>query len=128
MASLKVVCQARSACVVDAWAGKIKEEMLETATFSATGTEVSFIVVPQSTDAVTLTFSVNGNSCSYSLNDLLEQLGGDVQDTLRGGCRLTLNLKLIKGGTDMIVVDDAVIGAWEEQGSVDGEITIKHIS
>lgn len=124
LASLQVSCQARSACVIDALAGNIEEVKDKVATFSANGKQVSFILVPQRTDMVTLTFSINDKSCSYQLNNLLAQLE-NPQDELKGGCRLILNLNLVKEGTDLIIVEDATIGAWEEQGSIDGEITLE---
>ena len=85
-----------------------------------TGTMASFCLVPQPTADVTLKITVGGEVKTMLLSDLLQQLGTS-QLNLKGGAKSTITLKV---GRDSIVVESGSIGAWEDQVTVDGELTI----
>lgn len=123
LATLETACEAQSVCVVDGLSGKVKEVKTDVATFTANGAAASFILVPQMTSSVNLTFSIDGRSQTLTLGELLEKLG-NPQEELLAGCKLVIDLTLIEG-RDLISVGNATINPWEDQTSVDGEITMK---
>lgn len=118
--TLVTTCKAKAACVVDAAAGSIKNTKAEMASFVSEGTTASFYLVPQPTADVTVSVKINQQTKEYSLNALLEELKMP-QETLLGGKKITLTLKLCK---DKIAVESGTIGSWGNQATVDGEVVI----
>lgn len=118
--TLVTTCKAKAACVVDAVSGKIKSTKPEVASFEKEGTTASFYLVPQPTADVTLSVKINQLTKEYSLKTLLEELKMP-QETLLGGKKITLTLKLCK---DKITVEGGAIGSWGDQATVDGEVVI----
>ena len=106
--------------MVDAASGSIKSTKSEVASFEKEGTTASFYLVPQPTADVTLSVKINQLTKEYSLNTLLEELKMP-QETLLGGKKLTLILKLCK---DKITVENGTIGSWGDQATIDGEVVI----
>lgn len=118
--SLTLSLNAKTTCVVDASQGVIKEVKSVKGDYNVTGTKASFCLVPQPTADVTLKITVGGEVKTMLLSDLLQQLGTS-QHNLKGGAKSTITLKV---GRDSIVVESGSIGAWEDQVTVDGELTI----
>lgn len=118
LAAMQTVCNAKTACIVDAASGKIKEVLNGTSDFSADGSSVSYLLIPQATEGVELNIKLGQLSKSYNLKDLLAQTG-NPQDELIGGKKIDISLKISK---DQITVEGAEIGAWEDQSMVSGEI------
>lgn len=118
--SLTLSLNAKTTCVVDASQGVIKEVKSVKGDYNVTGTKASFCLVPQPTADVTLKITVGGEIKTMLLSDLLQQLGTS-QHNLKGGAKSTITLKV---GRDSIVVESGSIGAWEDQVTVDGELTI----
>lgn len=118
--SLTLVCQAKTTCVVDAAQGTIQKVNEETGDYQATGNTASFYLVPQATDAISLTIGIQNESKKITLDNLLQQLGSQ-QTELQGGKRCSLTLKV---GREGITIEGATIGAWGDQVTADGEIVI----
>lgn len=118
--SLTLVCQAKTTCVVDAAQGTILKVNEETGDYQATGNTASFYLVPQATDAISLTIGIQNESKKITLDNLLQQLGSQ-QTELQGGKRCSLTLKV---GRECITIEGATIGAWGDQVTADGEIVI----
>lgn len=118
--TLVTTCKAKASCVVDAASGRIKETKPGVESFIAEGAAAAFYLVPQSTSDVILSVKINQLTKEYSLKTLLEDLG-TPQETLQGGKKITLTLKLCK---DKIIVESGSIGAWGDQATVDGEVVI----
>lgn len=121
LVEIQTVCNAKSTCTVDAVSGTIKEVLSASSDFSAEGTSVSYLLVPQATDGIELNIKLGQISKTYNLKELLAQTG-NPQDELIGGKQIDISLKVSK---DVITVEDAVIGAWEDQATVDGDIVIE---
>ena len=118
--SLTLACQAKTTCVVDAAQGTIQKVNEETGDYQATGNTASFYLVPQATDAISLTIGIQNESKKITLDNLLQQLGSQ-QTELQGGKRCSLTLKV---GREGITIEGATIGAWGDQVTADGEIVI----
>lgn len=118
--SLTLVCQAKTTCVVDAAQGTIQKVNEETGDYQATGNTASFYLVPQATDAISLTIGIQNESKKITLDNLLQQLGSQ-QTELQGGKRCSLTLKV---GREGITIEGATIGAWGDQVTADGEVVI----
>lgn len=118
--SLTLACQAKTTCVVDAAQGTIQKVNEETGDYQATGNTASFYLVPQATDAISLTIGIQNESKKIILDNLLQQLGSQ-QTELQGGKRCSLTLKV---GREGITIEGATIGAWGDQVTADGEVVI----
>lgn len=118
--SLTLACQAKTTCVVDAAQGTIQKVNEETGDYQATGNTASFYLVPQATDAISLTIGIQNESKKITLDNLLQQLGSQ-QTELQGGKRCSLTLKV---GREGITIEGATIGAWGDQVTADGEVVI----
>lgn len=118
--SLTLVCHAKTTCVVDAAQGIIQNVKEDTGDYQSTGTAASFYLVPQATDAISLTISVQNENKKITLGDLLQQLGSQ-QTELKGGKRCTLTLKV---GREGITIEGGSISAWGDQVTADGEVFI----
>lgn len=118
--SLTLACQAKTTCVVDATQGTIQKVNEETGDYQATGNTASFYLVPQATDAISLTIGIQNESKKITLDNLLQQLGSQ-QTELQGGKRCSLTLKV---GREGITIEGATIGAWGDQVTADGEVVI----
>ena len=118
--SLTLACQAKTTCVVDAAQGTIQKVNEETGDYQATGNTASFYLVPQATDAISLTIGIQNESKKITLDNLLQQLGSQ-QTELQGGKRCSLSLKV---GREGITIEGATIGAWGDQVTADGEVVI----
>lgn len=80
--------------------------------------------MPQTSEEVTLKIEIGGKTVEHTLAGLKEVLKNATQEipaTLDGGKCLTLNLTF---GKDGIVVEGSQIGGWEDQGTVDGDISM----
>lgn len=120
LAAIQTVCNAKNKCVVNATSGTIKEVLNDNSDFSADGASVSFLLIPQATEGVELNIKIGQLSKSYNLKDLLTQIG-NPQEELIGGKKIDISLKVSK---DMITVENATIGAWEDQTTASGEVVI----
>lgn len=119
--NLSLSMSASTVCVVDAFQGKIKEVKSAKDNYaSSTGATASFYLLPQSTDGVTLHITMNGKTQHLVLRDLFQQLN-NPQDTLKGGSQCAISLKVSREG---VSVDSGSIGAWENQVTVEGEVTV----
>lgn len=118
--NLSLSLNAKNCCMVDAFKGEIKEVMSEKAPYTSTGTTASFYLVPQETSGVTLDVTVGDQKKTLVLSDLLNQLG-EPQNSLKSGAKCTITLKV---GREGIVVESGSIGAWEDQVTVEGDLTI----
>lgn len=118
--NLALSLNAKTTCVVDAFQGVIKEVRSVKGDYNVTGAKASFCLVPQPTADVTLNITVAGEVKTMTLSDLFQQLGTPQSD-LKGGARSTIALKVSRDG---IVVEGGSIGAWEDQVTIDGELTI----
>lgn len=118
--TLSLSLNAKTTCVVDAFQGIITEVKAVKGDYTSTGAAASFYLVPQSTEDVSLNITVGNDNKSLSLNDLFQQLG-EAQANLNGGAQCSITLKISRDG---IVVESGSIGAWENQVTVDGELTI----
>lgn len=120
IASLSVILEAKTTCVVDGVQGKIKEVKDVTGEYIEKGDKASFYLIPQNTGNVTLNVSIGKDMKSLTLDKLLEQLDSSQTD-LDGGKRCTLTLKVSREG---ITVEGGSINAWEDQVTADGEVVI----
>lgn len=118
--NLKVTCNAKTTCVVDAAKGSIKETKETKADYTSTGTTASFYLVPQATNGITLTMEVSGETKKLTLDQLFQQLN-NPQTNITGGKRCSLTLKINRSG---ITVENATIGAWGNQVTTEGEVVI----
>lgn len=118
--NLSCALTAKTQCVVDAFKGEIKEVKTGNGKNTVTGSTASFYVIPQATSGITLDIAVGGQNKTLALNDLLQQLN-KPQEELKGGAKCEITLKV---GRDGIVVEGGSIGAWEDQVTVEGDLTI----
>lgn len=118
--NLTLSLNAKTTCVVDAFQGVIKEVKSVKGDYNVTGTKASFCLVPQATADIILNITVGSEKKTMPLSDLLQQLGTPQAD-LKGGAKSSITLKV---GRDGIVIENGSIGAWEDQVTVDGELTI----
>ena len=90
----------------------------------AAGKAVRFLLVPQTSEEVTLKIEIGGKTVEHTLaglNEVLKNATQEIPAALDGGKCLTLNLTF---GKDGIVVEGSQIGGWEDQGTVDGDISM----
>ena len=122
--AVKTTCTAKSSCEVNMAAATVSKTADKTAAFEAAGKAVHFLLVPQTSEEVTLKIEIEGKTVEHTLAGLKEVLKNATQEipvTLDGGKCLTLNLTF---GKDGIVVEGSQIGGWEDQGTVDGDISM----
>lgn len=108
--AIETRCTAQSTCTVDLAAGTRQ------ATFTESGREVRFLLVPQPTDGVSLELHVGADIRRISLGELAEGI-----DRIEGGRQLHVTLTVRNG---RIEFGDAVIEGWEDQGSIEDEIIL----
>lgn len=80
--------------------------------------------MPQTSEEVTLKIEIGGKTVEHTLaglNEVLKNATQEIPAALDGGKCLTLNLTF---GKDGIVVEGSQIGGWEDQGTVDGDISM----
>lgn len=107
-------CTAKSTCRVNLADRTLDNSDSPKATFSATGNNVAFWLIPQKTADVQLNITAGGTTKEFDLSSIVTG-----SDYLESGKRLTVNLK-VKNGS--IVIEGNTIMGWEDQGSVEGEI------
>ena len=105
--AIETRCTAQSTCTVDLAAGTLTPAGTRQATFTESGREVRFLLVPQPTDGVSLELHVG---------ELAEGI-----DRIEGGRQLHVTLTVRNG---RIEFGDAVIEGWEDQGSIEDEIIL----
>lgn len=108
------VCTAKSTCEVDLVAGTLNSDSSAQASFTASGPQAVFLLVPQKTSDVTLRITAGTETKEFPLNTIAPGI-----DALHGGMQLTVNLT-VKDGT--LQIDGTTISGWGEQGTVEGEI------
>ena len=116
--AVKTTCTAKSSCEVNMAAATVSKTADKTAAFEAAGKAVRFLLVPQTSEEVTLKIEIGGKT---GLNEVLKNATQEIPAALDGGKCLTLNLTF---GKDGIVVEGSQIGGWEDQGTVDGDISM----
>ena len=82
----------------------------KTAAFEAAGKAVRFLLVPQTSEEVTLKIEIGGKTVEHTLaglNEVLKNATQEIPAALDGGKCLTLNLTF---GKDGIVVEGSQIG------------------
>lgn len=97
-------------------AGTLTPAGTRQATFTESGREVRFLLVPQPTDGVSLELHVGADIRRISLGELAEGI-----DRIEGGRQLHVTLTVRNG---RIEFGDAVIEGWEDQGSIEDEIIL----
>ncbi len=117
---LSLSVKASTQCTVDAFKGEFKDLKSGEGRYTSTGASASFYLIPQTTSNVTLEVTIGEQKKTLVLSELLTKLGNSQTD-LRGGAKCTITLKV---GREGIVVESGSIGAWENQVTVDGELTI----
>lgn len=120
ISSLAVTMDAKTTCVVDGVKGEIVSVKDEVGQYHSTGESASFYLVPQATSGIVINMSIDGESKSVSLSELLNQLG-KPQEELLGGKYSSLKLKINRNG---ISVEGGSIGGWENQVTADGEVVL----
>lgn len=118
--NLKLKCNAKTTCVVNALKGEISKVEDTKGDYTSEGASASFFLVPQATADIILSIDMNGEEKKMTLKELLEQLG-TPQDNLEGGKKCTITLSI---GRDGITVSGGSISGWEDQVTADGEVTI----
>lgn len=118
---LSLSMNANTVCVVDAFQGKISEVKSVKGDYTSKGAMASFYLLPQGTDGITLDVTMDGKVQHLILRDLFQQLN-NPQETLKGGMKSAVTLKIAR--EKGISVEGGSIGAWEDQVTVDGEVTI----
>lgn len=111
---------ASTQCTVDVFKGEFKDLKAGEDRYTSTGASASFYLIPQAISGVTLDVTIGGQHKTLVLSDLFTKLGHSQTD-LKGGAKCTITLKV---GREGIVVESGSIGAWENQVTVDGELTI----
>ena len=122
--AVKTTCTAKSSCEVNMAAATVSKTADKTAAFEAAGKAVRFLLVPQTSEEVTLKIEIGGKTVEHTLaglNEVLKNATQEIPAALDGGKCLTLNLTF---GKDGIVVEGSQIGGWEDQGTVDGDISM----
>lgn len=122
--AVKTTCTAKSSCEVNMAAATVSKTADKTAAFEAAGKAVRFLLVPQTSEEETLKIEIGGKTVEHTLaglNEVLKNATQEIPAALDGGKCLTLNLTF---GKDGIVVEGSQIGGWEDQGTVDGDISM----
>lgn len=114
--AIETRCTAQSTCTVDLAAGTLTPAGTRQATFTESGREVRFLLVPQPTDGVSLELHVGADIRRISLGELAEGI-----DRIEGGRQLHVTLTVRNG---RIEFGDAVIEGWEDQDSIEDEIIL----
>lgn len=113
---VQTVCTALASCEVNLNDGLLDTKGACQGTFTGIGSQVDFLIVPQSPADVSLEVTAGSSSRSFSLADLTPQY-----DILEGGMQLTVNLTLVNGTIELA---GTTIAGWGDQGSVEGEIIL----
>lgn len=117
---LTVTCRAKTTCVVNAVTGAVGEIKTSTADYVSEGPQTTFYLVPQPTQDIMLTVRINQLDKVFKLSELLDTLGNS-QTNLQGSKRCNIALTV---GKDGISLQGGSIGAWEDQVTAEGDITI----
>lgn len=99
--AIETRCTAQSTCTVDLAAGTLTPAGTRQATFTESGREVRFLLVPQPTDGVSLELHVGADIRRISLGELAEGI-----DRIEGGRQLHVTLTVRNG---RIEFGDAII-------------------
>ena len=113
-ADIVTVCNAKSSCKVDMFAGKLDSSESSKSQFEAEGGNVSFMLVPQACSDVEISVKAGELSTTFTVDEK-----ADACDMLEGGKQLTLSLTV---KADRIEIGDIVIDGWGDQGTVEVEI------
>lgn len=112
-------CDAITSCEVDLTKGQIAAVLDDRrGEREQVGSVAAFLLVPQAPGEVELTTSVGEKVIETRLSDLIAQNGLSL-DLLESGKSLTLTVAV---EDEQLVVVDAEIGGWKDQGSVDSEM------
>lgn len=112
--AVKTTCTAKSSCEVDMAAATVSKTADKTAAFEAAGKAVRFLLVPQTSEEVTLKIEIGGKTVEHTLaglNEVLKNATQEIPAALDGGKCLTLNLTFGKDGI-----------AWKAPRSAAGKI------
>lgn len=110
---IRTICTAKSACEIDLTGQTADSAGAAEADFTATGKQVSFLLVPQKVSDATLHVTAGQMAKEFKLDEYVKF------DNLESGMQLTVNLK-IKDGS--ISLEGSTIDPWGDQGTVEGEI------
>lgn len=121
---VETVLTALSSCVVDMKEGIIKDGSGSASAEyeSVTGSSVSFLLVPQDKDNVSLKITCGSIEKTFILPS--ETSEDEPLSVLEGGCRLKVRISVSRDG---IVMDGLQIEGWNPQGTVNGDITLTGI-
>ncbi len=121
LSGISTTLRAYAVCTVDLAKGAVAKNSAKTPTdyTAKNGKNVSWLVVPQNKDGVTLTVTLDGQSREFTLPATTTE--GKPLTMLDGGKTLSVTLRVSKNG---ITLEGTIIGKWEEQGSIDDEIEI----
>lgn len=116
LAEVTTVCTAKSTCEVDLVGGTLNAAASRKASFTQTGEQVAFLLVPQPTAEVSLQVTAGELVKTFTLDELAAG-----HDSLESGKQLTVNMNISK---DSIELNGTTIEGWGDQGTVDGEIIL----
>lgn len=111
--AIKTRCTAYTSCKVNLPTGTLTRGDTKN-TFVKEGSEVTFLVLPQSTQDVTIEVQIGDNSNRWSIAAL-----EPLFDTLEPGKELTIGFTIISG---KIIFSGLTVEGWGDQGTIDGEI------
>lgn len=116
LAEVTTVCTAKSTCEVDLVGGTLNATASRKASFTQTGEQVVFLLVPQPTAEVSLQVTAGELVKTFTLDELAAG-----HDSLESGKQLTVNMNISKGSIEL---NGTTIEGWGDQGTVDGEIIL----
>lgn len=113
---IQTTCSSKSSCEVNLLDGSVNVSDTDKTSFSETGDNVSFLVVPQNASDVTLEVKIGSITKTFTIGTLSPDLS-----KLNGGMQLELGFTVKK---DNIEIENIAISGWENQGSINGEIIL----
>lgn len=121
LSAITTSVKALSSCTIDRVKGELEAG---SASGMATvgnrqGDQVSFLIIPQEKDNVTLEVAMGEITRTFTIPDRAQD--GSPVNMLEGGKVLTVLLSVSSGG---IRIDGAQIEGWEQQGTITGEIPL----
>ena len=120
LSQVTTAVNAMSSCTVDLNKGEVVSGSASRPAryMEKTGSSVSYMLIPQQKDNVTVEVSFRDMEKTFSLPDTTED--GQALGLLEGGKMLSVQLVI---SSDGIRMDGVQIIGWESQGTVNGDIS-----